>query len=516
MKPKSLVIFQTAMALFFCQSVFAQIGITSIVTASSNLPTSDIILDRKGAGIRNSFADLSNRWDSINTNFKLVFNAGIADSVSISDINVASIGLATRLPFNAIAKVRRVANAEITHTQDHYSFWATTLSAPAPTDNSGTFLLDAPEITSMEAALVSNNINTGYNNIFQNNSLNVHYGNIERIDYIIPDGFTLAIGSDLSKIGFTIYDRGIGNSFKIGAIKSINTTKDPIDFITPILDVNASDFGNDLLATESSYIVFQNDALYSGCESRPSIKMSDNLRGVFISLADLGYVQGQTVYGFSLFASDISTSNGAAYLQDYSNFPTNTSDANMLDLANSIGIFSFNQVVLSSSTVLSASLQNNKVLLQWNTASFTDVNKVFLQKASGDLVYNNVTEIGINQSSFIDESIRANVSYYRLKIIKHNGEVKYSNIQLVHSKISNTQIFPTVASDMLYMSSNTIVANKPVSISMYNIDGKMVQSFTKMGSSTMNIEVNALQKGMYIISVMQNNDVIIRQKFIKN
>ena len=83
MKPKSLVIFQTAMALFFCQSVFAQIGITSIVTASSNLPTSDIILDRKGAGIRNSFADLSNRWDSINTNFKLVFNAGIADSEEI-------------------------------------------------------------------------------------------------------------------------------------------------------------------------------------------------------------------------------------------------------------------------------------------------------------------------------------------------------------------------------------------------------------------------------------------------
>jgi hypothetical protein len=517
MKPKSLIILQTLIATLLCQNIFAQFGITSITTTSSNLPTSDTIFNRKGAGVKSITTGLEDRWDSSGTNFKLVFNAGTEDNTSVSSINITDFGVAYRLPFSVIAKVKRVANTEVASVGNHFPFFVAANEAPASSQAIGVISLNGPEVNSIETALVSNNINTGYNNIFQNNSLNVHYTNIERIDYIFPNGFIPAAGADLRKIGFTIFDAcETGNPFKAGGIKSINNANEVSSYVTPILSVAASSFGNKLLSYSRDFVIFQKDPIFNNAESRPSIKFNQNMRGVFISLKKLGFQDGEKVYGFSLFADDILESASESYLLNYQGFPTNSNSGQMLDLVNSIGLYSFNQSVLASPTVLSATLQNSKVLLQWNATSFADVDKVFLQKASGNMVYNNVSEVATNQSSFIDESLSTDVSYYRLKIIMKSGEIKYSNIQMVHSKISSTQIFPTVANDLLYVSSNNIISNKPVSISIYNLDGKLVQSYTKMGSATMNFEVSSLQKGMYIISVMQNNEVIIRQKFIKS
>jgi Secretion system C-terminal sorting domain len=189
----------------------------------------------------------------------------------------------------------------------------------------------------------------------------------------------------------------------------------------------------------------------------------------------------------------------------------------MLDLVNSIGLYTFNQsVVLSSSTALTATLQNTKVLLQWNASSLLDAHKVYLQRASGNMVYRSLAEIISNQSSIIDESAREDIVYYRLKIITTNGTIKYSNIQFIRSKVSDTQIFPTVANDQLYITSSTIAVNKPISISIFNVDGKLIQSISKSANRNMTVDVSYLKKAMYIICVTQNNEVVIRQKFIKN
>jgi hypothetical protein len=518
MKPTLLVIIKLCTLLFFTTNVSAQFGIMSINTISNNLPSADTIFDRKGAGVQSLYSGLSGRWDSTNTNFKLVFNAGNTDNISIADISVTELGVGTRLPFTAIAKVRRVVNAQIANTGDHFPYFAAVQSAPSSTETTGTFLLNAPEVTSMEAALVSNNINIGYDNIFQNNNINVHYGNIERIDYIIPNGFMPEIGSDFRKIGFTIYDGGDdGNPFKIAGIRALNNLKDPIGYTTPLTSITTANYGNKLLSPFVDFVIFQKDPDFNICESRPSIKVNQNMGGVFVSLASLGFIEGQKVYGFSIFANDITATSTEAYLLDYESFPTNTNSADMLDLVNSIGVYTFNQtVILASPTVLNATLQNSKVFLQWNAASLADAQKIYLQRASGNMVYSNIIEINSNQLSFIDETAREDIVYYRLKIITAGGAIKYSNIQLIRSKFSDTQIFPTVTNDQLYITSNTIAVNKPISISIFNVDGKLVQSISKTASRSMSVDVAYLQKAMYIICVTQNNEVVIRQKFIKN
>ncbi len=518
MKPKLLLIIKLSTLLFFTTNVSAQFGITIINTISNNLPNADTIFDRKGAGVQSMYSGLSGRWDSANTNFKLLFNAGNTDNISIADISITEVGVGTRLPYTAIAKVRRVVNAQIANTGDHFPYFAAVQSAPSPIETTGTFLINAPEVTSMETALVSNNINIGYDNIFQNNNLNVHYGNIERIDYIFPNGFMPEAGSDFRKIGFTIYDGGEdGNPFKIAGIRALNNLKDPVGYVTPLTSITNANYGNKLLSPFVDFVIFQKDPDFNVCESRPSITVKQNMRGVFVSLASLGFTDGQKVYGFSIFANDIPPASTEEYLMDYENFPTNSNSADMLDLVNSIGLYTFDQaVVLSSQTILNATLQNSKVLLQWNTASLADAQKVYLQRASGNMVYNNLAEINSNQPSFIDETIRGDISYYRLKIITISGAVKYSNIQLIRSTFSDTQIFPTVANDQLYITSNTIVVNKPLIISIFNVDGKLVKSICKTASRSMSVEVAYLQKAMYIIRVTQNDEVVIQQKFIKN
>jgi hypothetical protein len=517
MKSKLSIVFKTFIALLFCQNLFAQFGITSISTTNINTPTSDTIFNRKGAGVLSLMAGLEGRWDSAGTNFKVVFNDGNADNIAITDINIEVLGIGTRLPLTMLAKVRRVANNLVNNIGDHFPYFAKVTTAPSSTETSGTFLINAPEITSMETALVSNNINTGYDNIFQNNNANIHYGNIERIDFVFPAGFTPEAGADLRKIGFTIYDGGSdGNPFKIGGIKALNNINDPSRYITPLASIASSNYGNKLLSPFVDFVIFQKDPNFNICESRPSVKINQNMRGVFVSLASLGFANGQKVYGFSIFADDIPETSTETYLLNYEGFPTNSNNSDMLDLVNSVGVYSFNQaVVLSSATLLTASLQNLKVLLQWNVASLADAQKIYLQRASSNMVYSDLSEIDINQSSFADETNRETVAYYRLKIITTNGVIRYSNVQLIRSKFSDTQIFPTVTNNQLNIISNSIELNKPITISIFNVDGKLLQSITKSASKTMNIDVAHLQKAIYIISITQNDAIVIRKKFIK-
>lgn len=518
MKSKLSLIIQLFPLLFFAKNSRAQFGITSINTISSNLPSADTIFGRKGAGVQSMYSGLSGRWDSASTNFKLVFNAGNTDKVSIADISVTELGVGTRLPITAVTKVRKVANTQVNNTKDHFAYFAVVQSAPSSTQTTGTFSINAPEITSMEDALISNNINTGYDNIFQNNNVNVHYGNIERVDYIIPNGFMPEIGADFRKIGFTIYDGGEdGNPFKIAGIKVLDNLKEPIGYITPLTSITSANYGNKLLSSaEEDFVIFQKDPDFNICESRPSIKVKQNMGGVFVSLASLGFMEGQNVYGFSIFANDIAVSSREAYLLDYKNFPTNTNNNDILDLVNSMGVYSFSQaVVLSSSTILSATLQNAKVFLQWNTGSLVDAQKVYLQRASSNMVYNNIVEITPNQPSFIDETNREDIVYYRLKIITASGPVKYSNIQFVRNKFIGTQIFPTVAKDYLNITSNTNIANKPISIFIHTVDGKLVQTQNKIANDFMTIDISKLQNAVYIITLIQNNELVIRQKFVK-
>ncbi len=515
MKQKFFTLIIGFLCLVCRTNIFAQKGVTSITATSINLNVQDTISDRLGAGVQSSIHGLADRWDSTGSNFKLVFNAGNSDSLFITDANITgTTGIRLQIP--TIAKVRRASNSAVQNTGNHFSFWAASNSTPLPTENTGIFSINAPDIATMEAGLVSNNINTGFDNVFQNTSENVHYGNVERIDYIFPNGFTTNESASLSKIGFIIYDFGGGSPFNIAGISELNIAKDPSNYSLPVVSVEESDFGNNLLTTERDFVIFQKDPLFYGGETRPSARRNSNIKGVFISLAELGFTIGQKIYGFSLFANDVPANSTVAALLDFNSFPTNTNSNNMLDLVNSVGLYSFSQTVLSSPVLLRASVQNLSVVLQWNNESIVNAKKAILQRADNNMIYYDLKEISINQSTYTDMSLRTGISYYRLKVFEKNGDIKYSNIQYVNSNKKKAQIFPTVTNDMLYVNTQNLKMSKPFTISIYNLDGKLVQSYNPKASSFINLNVSNLQKGMFVIVVAQENETIISERFQKN
>ena len=65
------------------------------------------------------------------------------------------------------------------------------------------------------------------------------------------------------------------------------------------------------------------------------------------------------------------------------------------------------------------------------------------------------------------------------------------------------------------ITSNTNIPNKPISIFIHTVDGKLVQTQNKIANDFMTIDISKLQNAVYIITLIQNNELVIRQKFVK-
>jgi Secretion system C-terminal sorting domain len=66
------------------------------------------------------------------------------------------------------------------------------------------------------------------------------------------------------------------------------------------------------------------------------------------------------------------------------------------------------------------------------------------------------------------------------------------------------------------MKSSSIIPNKPLSIKIYNLLGKLIISTTASASSNMTFDIASLKEGIYMIVLAQNNEVMFTKKFFKN
>ena len=159
----------------------------------------------------------------------------------------------------------------------------------------------------------------------------------QRLDYFLPP-FRVSSSSDLPKVGLSALDLGAvsgsGDAFRIAAITGLDAAGVP-NCYGPLIPVAATDFGTSGVHTLNTNQRVQYNLLAEGdATSRPSAVYEGTMRGVFISLADLGIPAGTTVYGYSLFDTDTGTSNPDAChsdLVDWNTFPSSSSTG--LDIA---------------------------------------------------------------------------------------------------------------------------------------------------------------------------------------
>lgn len=165
-------------------------------------------------------------------------------------------------------------------------------------------------------------VNRGADNVFANTGDgNGNNNNIERIDYIFPDGFP--VFNNIDQRGFLVMDRGGNDRFKIAAILAVDASNRPTVFGDPVsvLETQWGDSGISVDTTVMRGFTEDGDVLHPSAVITPQ-----PLAGVYVTWQDLGLQTNDYIYGYSLAGNDVST-NGVDWTNVASAavFPTNTS-----------------------------------------------------------------------------------------------------------------------------------------------------------------------------------------------
>jgi hypothetical protein len=173
------------------------------------------------------------------------------------------------------------------------------------------------------ALLASNNILAGSDNTFANGTVNTT-GNIERLDFTWNSAITVS-----NSLAFAVFDRGaVGahDSFAIAAVTAIDAFGNPTAYGS-LLKVSPGWGGATNPVADFDYRLFRysngNNITASTANSEVG---TQGIGGIVITRTDLGLTVGQTIYGYSLMAMDVTATNSAQLL-DWTNatfYPTNT------------------------------------------------------------------------------------------------------------------------------------------------------------------------------------------------
>jgi hypothetical protein len=79
---------------------------------------------------------------------------------------------------------------------------------------------------------------------------------------------------------------------------------------------------------------------------------------------------------------------------------------------------------------------------------------------------------------------------------------------------SNIRIFPNPVNDNLYIEPIDLVTNTNLQIRIYSLDGKIV--YDNLYKNINHIQTAFLNKGLYIVEIMNNGNIIKREKIVKN
>ena len=301
---KFLLIIVFAFFIFDGNSLFAQGTPISAISASYvNVDDNSNDYTINGAGNTGQYPS-GNSYNIFFSSTTTTDNDFIIEPTNSVTAASATFDFATQAD---LVFVRRVDNAAVTGIKD--IIWAETESI------SGNDLTYRPSfIPSVEQSFNSLSINIGSDEFFVNTPSSTHFSNIERIDFIFQSGFT---SSAPANSGFAVFERNGNDNFKIAAVTAIDASGNPTAFGS-LVNIASSRFGADLKAVD--YTIFTKEP--GDAEFRPSQDGgTQQVKGVYVSLQDLGIIAGQPFYGYVLLPND-------AVSTDFTLNPTNTAASN--------------------------------------------------------------------------------------------------------------------------------------------------------------------------------------------
>lgn len=313
-----LVVAFATISLFWGASIWAQTGISTINTSTvAGTTTTTLVTAPSDAG------------NSISPSTQYNINYGQGNNVNVTSYVVSGTTYDRFLSPDTLILNRRIATDRLVNIWYQLNQINT---APNPDELD----VDPDIVAEADAIYLSGNLNAGYDNILVNDD-DLASGSIqvetERVDVIWFSGIQT---SDPTTSVFPIIERGGNDNIAIAAITSLNPDGTPATYGS-LVGVASSDWPG-TGQTFSQYLILRRQAV--GDDPIPLIEIgSQVVQGVAVSFTELGISAGQSIFGYSLFASDVEGVGGApaiaagVSLNDISTFPTNTlSSVSGLDL----------------------------------------------------------------------------------------------------------------------------------------------------------------------------------------
>lgn len=172
--------------------------------------------------------------------------------------------------------------------------------------------------------LRTNSILSGSDNTFANSGAATEHGNIERIDFTWNSAITVT-----DSLAFAVFERGaagLHDGFGIAAITAIDSLGNPTAFGS--LVKVASGWGGPVNpVADQEYRLFRYNTGDTITASTASSEAGfQGVGGIVLSAADLGLLNGTSIYGYAIMGTDVTATNSNQLL-DWLNstyFPTNT------------------------------------------------------------------------------------------------------------------------------------------------------------------------------------------------
>jgi uncharacterized repeat protein (TIGR01451 family) len=292
------------------QAAIAQVPITSIIASPLFAPAQTI--NTTGAGTAS--------YPSANT-YNLNFGTATSANKNLvmTAISVGGQSYSVQQISNYIGIRRRIfSNSPITTDRHIMLYERASKSGTNPTNVN----FAAGFVNTMEEILLSNVINRGADNVFANTGDTAgNNNNIERIDMITTSGLSApSTVARLSQVGFMVLDRNGNDRFKIAAIKAIDGANNPTA-LGPLLDAGSSGTWGPSGYTVNTTVIRRDGAGVFQPSFDPT---SQSISGTFISYATLGVGLNETIYGYAIFPTDVTSSMDLVGL---TNVPALTNDS---------------------------------------------------------------------------------------------------------------------------------------------------------------------------------------------
>lgn len=164
-------------------------------------------------------------------------------------------------------------------------------------------------------------------------------------------------------------------------------------------------------------------------------------------------------------------------------------------------------------------IRNNIAVLNWEATkeiNATCVNYI-VEKSNDGKEFNQLAIIAATNNetySFNDKNYSNTIAYYRIKLVKSDGNKLYSNVVVAKSDNKNgIKLYPNPASDFIVIETKKHLL--PVKVELLNIQGlKLFESIIPNTQTTIYIPLTNLAKGTYFVTY-KIDSTQYTEKFVK-